>query len=173
MASSALLVAIIGLFCIQIATASNITRCFVCMSPGQPECEDEFDITLGNSIQCNSLPYTRTFIPPLATDLPLDDIERSERLSNTTVIQYYCVKLAVQYQNGTNGMIRSCHQHVDNIAEVCEFITVESSIGLSRSNVSSIKQCNACNDRDDCNSSASISASIVMVLVAMLLTRKY
>ncbi|KAK9759022.1 hypothetical protein QE152_g220 [Popillia japonica] len=148
MATSALLVAVIGVLCFNLATAVNVTQCFRCTSPGNPECDDEFDITQGVPVKCDSLIYLRKFEQP--TDL-IENVFIQERASNTTVFQFYCVKLGVQYQNGTAGIIRSCHQHPDNVADV--------------------SSCDVCNDRDNCNSAGSIYASILMIFVAAILIK--
>lgn len=77
----------------DVATATNVTRCFTCQSPGNPECEDEFDRTVGSSISCSSLSYGRSVdIPDL-----IQNVLVHERASNTTVFSFYCVKLGVRY----------------------------------------------------------------------------
>lgn len=84
------------IFISDLATAVNVTQCFRCTSPGNPECDDEFDITQGVPVKCDSLIYLRKFEQP--TDL-IENVFIQERASNTTVFQFYCVKLGVQYQS--------------------------------------------------------------------------
>lgn len=156
----------------------------MCQSPGHPSCDDPFDPNTGIRVQCSSLQYTRSTTPD-QTDVIQNAITH-ERTSNTTTNQQFCVKLGLQYNSkltiqernpfvsthsicfsdGTPGILRSCHRQTDNVGDPCEFIKRETTI----LNVTTISACNFCTE-DNCNSAGNIYASLVMMFVALLLSK--
>nr|XP_022916970.1 uncharacterized protein LOC111426595 [Onthophagus taurus] len=139
------------------STLANVKTCYECKSKSDPKCDDPFDSSKFNGIECSTLMYSQSSNDPHSFIRFAENHERAD-----DGVKYACIKYSLKPGTAANiideGIGRTCFKLSNNIEDPCEFLQKESEYNGTYA----LKTCNYCLT-DDCNSGVLHKASAILL----------